>query len=447
MGQGASIGQGLERNKLTEERARRSRPAGDSGSLKNLERIDGCTMARQSSLGFDMEDGAAEAPLTETRDLTAYTGMLRPAHALRPWDALRRSVTLLVLVTAACGPFSSVDYHIEENATAEECEASPSQMTLLNEEDARLRPLLDAFAGGDEQCARAVQSACPLQLTRCARTEGCQEFTECARDIADPMAESKCSERLGAGIATHWAYEKLRACWAEQTESCRIGQDWSCLSGYSEPSLASSQIVLGQELKVFQGPPATNVRVRICQAVTDCSDPLLEVTTDACLGEYRATFSSSAEPGAPGDGWEGYRLVQGEPVKRALIATNVPVHGRRVDVVRLFSDSQYEFLVLSHDVLVPSGAVFVQVLDCQSSPAPNVEFELTSETGRVDYPEGTERTDSDGAAALYNLEDGRVQRISAVLVDAQGERTSIASWEGVVTQDTLTYLKLYPEPR
>lgn len=356
---------------------------------------------------------------------------------------------MLLATATGCGfPFAPEEYRVAtvgDEATG--CDVEPL--------DAGAGPgiprLLDAFALGDLTCADALRDTCNIHLSRCAETPGCIDFAECTRNVSDPTAESKCAASLQASLDAHWAYEKLRSCWAEQHARCDVGSDWSCLDGYAPPALDKTAVHLSQQLQYFLGSSEpTDFQVRLCQALTDCSSPLAETSADPCSGIYAFDILGNTEPGRPGDAWEGYRLVTGAGISPSLVVTNLPLRGRRVDVVRLVLDSQLS-LIGKGKVVDDSPTVFVQVMDCQSGPAAGVRVSVpTTSAGAVEYPgagKSPNRTRESGAAAAYNLEPGQYQKIVAELVDDDGEPTLVAEWEGILSRETITYLKLYPEPR
>jgi hypothetical protein len=300
-------------------------------------------------------------------------------------------------------------------------------------------------------CTAALHANCAANLEQCALSPECLELATCVRSEADPAAETKCVDRLGVGLEAHWRYENLRACWAEQYAACSVGNDFDCVGQYPIPTAERSELVLSQTLRIFgQLTRRIDLSVKVCGFLTDCRAPLAQTTTDPTSGRYTVTIPLNVEPGLPGIAWEGYRLVEGDDFHRMHIETNIPVWGTRVDTVQVFDRQQLEGLAALHGAK-SLDAILVQVLDCQSGPAANIE--LFSTTGRVQYvgdqlAAGREVTDGRGACAVHDLEVGVRQEIVARRVtddDPLGQ--VVARWEGSLPPGTVMHLKLYPRWR
>ncbi len=347
-------------------------------------------------------------------------------------------VWLVLLCICSCDfPFSSSKYTTTDDAQPAESNA-----------DIRA-PIVQAFAGTDSACARDLEDNCASNLDRCSATPGCSDFAVCVLDEATPAAETTCGDLLTTSLDARWSFENLRACWAERYQQCSVGSDWSCVDRYNAPSTERSELTVSQTLQYLDQPGRrADFSVRICGQLTDCKTPIAETTTDDD-GRYTVTFPVGTAPGRPGSSWLGYRKVDSPGIYPTRIETNLPVWGNRVEVTRLLDSSQVD-LLRTLSGAVRDEAVFVQVLDCLSSPAARVRLVLhQSKTGLVGYVGSSEAsTGARGAAAVYNLELGQEQLLTAeVDTDDSEHPVVIGRWHGFLESGEVVYLKMYPEPR
>ncbi len=309
--------------------------------------------------------------------------------------------------------------------------------------------LAEAFADSDSACARDLESSCGFNLKRCARTPGCAEFAECVLGEATPAASTTCGDLLDTTLEARWSYEDLRACWGERHQTCSVGTNWDCVGGYDPPSTEHAALTLSQTLTYFeQSALEAAFDVRICGALTDCSSPIARAATDA-HGRYTETLPVEVVPGRPGSAWWGYRQVDSPRIHPTRIEQNIPVWGDHVDVTRILDSQQVGILQLLSGA-TRSEAIFIQVLDCKSSPAGNVRLTLDgSESGSIGYADSLRSaTAPHGGAAAYDLEFDQLLRIEAEwLSDGAEGPLPVSEWRGSIRRGEVVYVKLYPEPR
>lgn len=309
--------------------------------------------------------------------------------------------------------------------------------------------LVEAFADGNSACARDLEQTCSSNLERCATTPGCEDFAACVLDQATPAAPTTCGDLLDTTLEARWSYEDLRACWGERYQACSIGANWECLGGYNPPSTERASLTLSQTLTYFeQSALDADFDVLICGTLTDCSTPIARATTDA-HGRYTVTLPIEVAPGRPGSAWRGYRRVDSPKIPSTRIEQNIPIWGDHVDVTRVLDSEQVELLQLLSGA-ARAEAVFIQVLDCRSSPAANVRLTLgNSESGSISYADSPRAaTAPHGAAAAYDLEFDTQLRISAEwLSDGAESPVPVSEWRGSIHPGEVVYVKLYPEPR
>ena len=360
----------------------------------------------------------------------------RPAHSSR---AIALLIGLVLITSVAC-----------------EFPASPSKYTKADDDSSATQPgeqpsttLVEAFADGNSACARDLEQSCSSNLKRCATTPGCEDFAACVLGEATPAAPTTCGDLLDTTLEARWSYEDLRACWGERYQTCSIGSNWECLEGYDPPSTEHASLTLSQTLTYFeQSALDADFDVRICGPLTDCSTPIARTSTDA-HGRYTVTLPVEVAPGRPGSAWQGYRRVDSPKIHSTRIEQNIPVWGDQVDVTRVLDSKQVGILQLLSGA-ASTEAVFIQVLDCKSSPAANVRLTLgNSESGSIGYADSPHAaTAPHGGAAAYDLEFDRQLSISAEwLGDELGSPVPVSEWRGSIQPGEVVYIKLYPEPR
>ena len=322
-------------------------------------------------------------------------------------------------------------------------------------DSAAVELLLDAFADG-EQCRAALREECADDLELCANTSGCSELTRCMRDQANPTAETVCGERHGSLPEAHWRYETLRRCWTGRYTGCSVGHDFRCVGAYSATTVERSELLLSQEILPLGSTPTTGLSVRVCDVLTDCEEPLAETRLDH-TGRYTLSIPML---GRPGIAWDGYRLALGDGFPRMRIETNNPVWGRRFDVVQVFDSEQLVNLAKWRGVK-DQEAMFVQILDCQSDPAPQIALSLVSTAtdtpaaGSIasiepQFIEGRLVTTSSGALAVHDLDPEADPGLKIVARRITADNPSgevVASWQGSPPDGAITYLKMYPGPK
>jgi hypothetical protein len=337
-----------------------------------------------------------------------------------------------------------------------ELPVSPSKYSKADDDSSTKQPgeqpsktLVEAFSDGSDACARDLEQSCSSNLKRCATTRGCEDFAECVLSEATPAAPTTCGDLLNTTLEARWSYEDLRACWGERYQTCSVGSNWQCLGGYDPPSTERATLTLSQTLTYFeQSGLDADFDVRVCGPLTDCSAPIARASTDA-HGRYTVTLPVEVTPGRPGSAWWGYRQVTSPKIHSTRIEQNIPVWGDHVDVTRVLDSQQVRILQLLSGA-ARAEAVFIQVLDCKSSPAGNVRLTLgNSESGSIGYADSPDAaTAPHGGAAAYDLEFDRQLSITAEwLGDDLESPVLVSQWRGSIHSGEVVYVKLYPEPR
>ncbi|HEY3495113.1 MAG TPA: hypothetical protein VGK73_10525 [Polyangiaceae bacterium] len=342
-------------------------------------------------------------------------------------------------------PVSSSKYYVAEG------ESSAGRADGANdgvELDHAVQALVRAFAGDDEACATAFADSCARPLAECGARSGCAEYGVCMRERATPTAETTCSDHGRTSIEDSWRFELLRHCWATRYAECNIGYDFSCVGAYGPPSGDRTAVEVRQQLLIRGTENApSDFTVAFCPEWSDCSEPVVEVVADAATGLYDVSLPVGGKNAGVGNDWNGYRLIRGGSIPDSVIAANVPLWGRRVEITRLLDTSQVTLLAAVFGVDALRSA-FVQVVDCQSDPAPGISFEVPSspaasvgyvneEGARVEGP-----TVSSGAAGISDYDSGEPQTIRALRGDEL-----VAVWDGELSAGKVRYLRLHPRGR
>jgi len=346
-----------------------------------------------------------------------------------------------MLGVAGCEfPVSSSKYHVVETETPAGTEGERSP-----ELDADVQRLVDTFAGGDTRCARSFANACAVALAECGAHAECIEYAECMRERANPTSETTCSDDHQTSLDDSWHFELLRHCWATRYAECKLGNDFSCTGEYGPASGERTNVEIRQQLLV-RGAENTQAKfsVAFCQEWTDCTEPALETTSDATTGLYDATLAVGGKNFGVGNDWNGYRLIRGMDIPDSIVAANVPIWGRRLEITRLLDDTQVSLLAAFFGIDA-TRSVFVQIVDCQSDPAAGITFDVpTSPTATVGYVDEAGNqvsgpTVASGAAGITDYDPEQPQTIRAL---RGGE--VIATWNGDVSAGTPRYLRLHP---
>lgn len=323
--------------------------------------------------------------------------------------------------------------------------ADDSHPTAAEGLDPSEQRLVRAFAGEGEQCARAFREACSVPLSDCAASSACVDYGTCMRERADPTAETTCSDAGQTSIEDSWKFELLRHCWASRYAECPIGKNFECVGRYGPPSGERSASEVRQQILVRGTESApSNFSISFCAEWTDCATPILEVAADRATGVYDATLPVGGKNFGAGNEWRGYRLVRGEAIPDSIVLANIPIWGRRVEITRLLSAAQASALSIWYSMEVESS-VFVQVVDCNSDPAPGVSFELpTSPTATAVYVDDdglavAGATVATGAAGISGYDPAEPLTIHAV---RGGELVAI--WSGELSAGMPRYLRLHP---
>lgn len=331
-------------------------------------------------------------------------------------------------------PFPSSKYQVEEGGLG-------GLGGAASEESIRVAT---AFAEDDAACLRAFASKCELPIERCAESSSCIQFAECVRTRAAPTAETSCADELGTSLADHWLFEFTRHCWAERHRECGLGRDFSCADGYELPTSVRSVVEVSQQVFAINQAADAVFSVSFCPGIEDCSEVAAQATTNPGTGIYELTLPIAGMNFGVGNVWEGYRIVEGSNIYPSTVATNVPVWGRRVEITRLLNRGTIDALSTAYE-RDGTSSLFVQVVDCQSDPAPGVKFDIpTSESDVIVYvrnsltPVGPATVET-GAAGIYGHEVDQLHEIRA-LVDGR----VVAAWRGHLVRGRPMYLRLHP---
>jgi len=347
----------------------------------------------------------------------------------RPTVAVVR-LTLLLTAFPAIGcefPVATKDYRVDTGPRA---------------------TLIDAFAADDAECAKDLSQSCSSALSACLDESGCSEFSACVRALADPVATTKCQDRLGASLDAQWAYEELSRCWSQLSPKCKVGQDFRCLGHYDLPHSERSEFTLSEKVQYFKNEQAApDFAVAACVRTTDCSEPTARIPLDDKL-RYTVTVPWGTKLGGPGSDWDGYRLLTSPSILPSHVESNLPVWGMRVTVTRVVPEILLESWRSAFHADQPE-AIFVQVVDCQSAPAPGIVVTLTNaEQGTIIHDDGGPTTmPKTGAAVIFNLKLDGVIEIVARRSAALGELgTEVARHRVTLPRGHAYYLRMYPEP-
>ena len=343
-------------------------------------------------------------------------------------------------------PVSSSKYYVaeSESSAGRACSGSSGGVEL----DRAVQALVRAFARDDQACAAAFADSCAGALAECGARAGCAEYGVCMRERATPTAETTCSDDGGTSIEDSWRFELLRHCWATRYAECSIGHDFACAGAYGPPSGERTTVEVRQQLLLRGAENApSDFTVAFCPEWSDCSEPVAEAAADAATGLYDVSLPVGGKNFGVGNDWNGYRLIRGGSVPDSIVAANVPLWGRRVEITRLLDTTQVSLLSALFGVDALRSA-FVQIVDCQSDPAPGISFEVPSspaasvgyvnEAGsRVEGP-----TVSSGAAGISDYDPDEPQTIRALRGDEL-----VAVWEGELSAGKVRYLRLHPQGR
>lgn len=309
-------------------------------------------------------------------------------------------------------------------------------------DSAQISRLLQAFAGENDECASAFNSRCEQALGNCAASPACVEFAGCMRERANPAAETTCSDDLGTSLDDNWRYEVLRHCWATRSKECPMGTNFACVGDYGAPSAERQKVEIRQQIKLESAATAGHAfEVEFCPELASCSPPLQSTKTDPLTGYFDATLELHALNSGVGNDWDGYRQIRGDSIPTSAVQANIPLWGRRTEITRLLTTGQLTLLAALHDS-DPLNSVFVQVVDCLSEPAPDVQIEIsTSSTASVGYTsQEATATLSDGAAAVTGYDPKKPHRLIAVR-----DGRIVASFLGLLPYGMPHYLRMHPE--
>lgn len=311
-------------------------------------------------------------------------------------------------------------------------------------EPAQISRLLQAFAGENDECASAFQSGCADALGNCAASSACLKFGVCMRERANPAAETTCSDDLGTSLDDNWRYEVLRHCWATRSKECPMGTNFACVGDYAAPSAEREKVELRQQIKLESAETAGNAfDVQFCPELASCDPPLKSTKTDQKTGYFDAKLELHTLNSGVGNVWNGYRQISGDSIPMSAVQTNIPFWGRRTEITRLLTTSQLALLGALHNS-DPLNSIFVQVVDCLSDPAADLQIEMpTSSTASVGYTsQEATATLSDGAAGVTGYDPKKPHRLIAVR-----DGRIVASFTGLLPYGMPRYLRMHPEGR
>ena len=304
--------------------------------------------------------------------------------------------------------------------------------------------MVRAFAPEDERCATVFAEACAEALTDCAASAGCLDYGSCMRERADPTAETTCSDGGRTSIEDSWRFELVRHCWASRYAECDIGRNFQCVGAYGPPSGERTTSEVRQQILVRGIESEQSAfTVSFCAEWTDCSTPVTEVSTNRLTGVYDATLTVGGKNFGVGNEWRGYasfaarrfRTASSPPTFRSGAARGDHASAQR-------GPSKRAFAWYGMDA---ERSVFLQIVDCQSDPAPGVSFAMpTTATARVGYVdddgyimEGS--TVATGAAGISDYDPEKPQTIRAIR-----EGRIVATWSGELSAGKPRYLRLHP---
>jgi hypothetical protein len=340
------------------------------------------------------------------------------------------SLLTVTLAAGACEfPLAPKDYRVEPRAESED--ALPPSVALLR-----------AFAGDDQDCAEAVESTCSATLARCEAEAGCVDYSACVRDISDPLATTKCQDQLGTSLAAQWAYEDLVRCWYMLDAKCSVGRDFRCAGNYDLPHSERTEFTLSERISYLFGEGLVpDFSMAACRLGTDCAEPLAVAALDSA-GRHTVTVPWGEGLGGPGSAWTGYRLVTGPNIYPSRFESNLPVWGTRITVTRVLTKDFLDLLAMSYDA--QQEAIFAQVVDCQSSPAPGIELSLTDPSHGIVVHEGDGPvTVNEGAVVIRDAKLGVVLE----LVARRGQGGDVVARHRItLPEGHLAYVRIYPEP-
>jgi hypothetical protein len=367
----------------------------------------------------------------------------RPARRL---SSLEVMPLLMVLIHTGCDfPIPSSKYEVGWGGT-KGAEASAGSVALFEEPASpEVFRIVSAFAGGDTSCGQSFVEECAEVLNACANAPRCVEFSECVRGRALPTAETTCADELGASTEETWAFERTRHCWATRYAQCEIGKDFSCAYAYNAPGSKSSSITISQQLLLLNEEQAeSDFTVTFCDALSDCSPPLDAVIPNRLTGIYDLTLDMPPKNSGVGNGWIGHRRIEGPRIYPSLVEANLPFWSHRTEITRIFSTESIDYLSSAYGGDA-RNAVFVQVVDCQSDPAPGITVELPDSPSAI-VRSVTETsiplpgpTFSTGAVGIFG-HDG--DKLHAIVALRGGVR--VAEWSGLLRKGMPVYLRLYP---
>lgn len=340
------------------------------------------------------------------------------------------SLLTVTLAAGACEfPLATKDYRVEPRA--EPGGVLPPTVALLR-----------AFAGDDRDCAEAVESSCGATLARCEAEAGCVDYSACVREMSNPLATTKCQDRLGTSLAAQWAYEDLLRCWYGLDAKCSVGRDFRCAGNYDLPHSERTEFTLSERITYLYGEGlAPDFSMAVCRLGTDCAEPSAVAALDSA-GRYTVTVPWGEGLGGPGSAWTGYRLVTGPNIYPSRLESNLPVWGTRITVTRVLTKDLLDLLALSYEAR--QEAIFVQVVDCQSSPAPGIEVSLTDPShGIVVYEGDGPVTVNEGAVVIR---DAKLDTVLELVARRGQAGDVVASHRITLSEGHLAYVRIYPEP-
>lgn len=352
-------------------------------------------------------------------------------------------------------PISGSKYRIDDGGTAFSSGAEGAAKDRgdvhaaggngLEQLDSHTRAIVQAFARDDEECATAFVAACTDALTNCAASSGCVDYSICMRERAAPSAETTCSDDGDTSLEDSWRFELVRHCWASRYAECDLGRNFECVGDYGPPSGERVVAEVRQQVLVRGAEGAgSEFTISFCPEWSDCSEPVVQVATNRVTGVYDATLPVGGKNFGVGNEWRGYRLVRGPDIPDSIVAANIPIWGRRVEITRVLSTQQVGAFSFWYEADIKSS-VMVQIVDCLADPAPGISFELpTSATAIINYVDGDgsrvpDQTVASGAAGISGYDPEELQTISAM---RDGE--IVATWSGELSSGKPRYVRLHP---
>jgi|GEM_PF-2682613 len=372
---------------------------------------------------------------------------MRPSRALLSRVGRQvAAISLLLWAAAAC--LSTSKYVIDDDAHGGLAGAGPLDNEVVLKVDPReLERLVNAFDAHDEECRAAFKNNCGKDaLPRCAASPGCVSFAECVRERANPAAETTCSDDLGTSVDDSWAFEFARHCWAERYAECNIGRNFACVGDYGPPSAERTDVIVSQQVLGLQAPEegASELSVAFCPGPVDCSEPIAVATPRPSDRTYTVSLAVTGKNDGIGNVWNGYRLVAGADIYPSIVDSSLPLWGRRTEITRILERNVIDLLART-STGDARDAAFVQVVDCQSDPAPGIFVDVPGATvGYVDS--GLQAVDpptrATGAVGISGYTPDEIHKIVATIEGPEGR--TVARYSRFLQRGRHHYLRLYP---